>query len=149
MKRTLTYRGSLEQSEKRKIPLETKTGSLGYAITKFEIIPRNFGGSSSELESTVKIYANDPGSIDAVVNFDDMDLLGVAVLGMDSDPSTYPMNMISTFEALVFNQNIFITHYNNHGDAAAINYYIELEQFTISKLDSATLTLKNMRNRVV
>lgn len=148
MKRTLTYRGSLTHEEERKIDLETKEGSLGYRIVRFELMPQNFGGSSNELESTVKVYGNKPPLISATVNFDDQDLLAVATLGMDSDPSTYPMNMWATFDALMFNQNIFITHYNNHADQAPVNFYLELEQFSISKLESATLTLKNMRNAV-
>lgn len=148
MKRTLTYRGSLSHEEKRKIDLETKTGSLGYRIIRFELMPRNFGSSSNELESTVKVYGNDPGTPDSVVNFDDMDLLAVATLGMDSVASTNPMSLWATFDALMFNQNVYITHYNNHADLAPVNFYLELEQFTISPLESATLTLKNMRNAV-
>ena len=93
MKRTLTYRGSLTHLEKRKIDLETKTGSLGYRIIRFELMPEHFGGAGSELESVVKVYGNDPGTPDATINFDDIDLLAVATLGMDSAPSTIPMNL--------------------------------------------------------
>ena len=99
------------------------------------------------LESVVKVYGNDPGTPDATINFDDMDLLAVATLGMDSAPSTSPMNLWATFDALMFNQNVYVTHFNDHGDAAPVNFYLELEQFTISKLRKCYTNSKKYAER--
>ena len=49
------------------------------------------------------------------------------------------------FDNKKFNQDIFVTHKNLHGDASPCNYYVELEQFKLSVDEASVATLRDMR----
>ncbi len=51
-----TFRGLLVQDAIDTVVLHTNTGSTGYRIVKFQLMPHLFGAGSGELESIVKIY---------------------------------------------------------------------------------------------
>jgi hypothetical protein len=104
------------------------------------------GHTSSEAESTVKIYKIKQTTIDSVVDFSDNTLLGAGVLGYDADISIYPPTRIVTFDGEIFNQDIYVTHSNLHPDVSPCNYYIELEQVNLDLNESTVATLKDIRN---
>ena len=149
-KRTITYRFLIEHRQKIRLFLAGIEGEIGYRVTKLELMPKNFGNTSNELESTVRLYTVDPGEHtvdwDGVTNFDDSSIVAVATLGMDATGDQYPMMLNTTMDAVPFNQDLYVTHWNNHGDANEVNLYIEVAQFALSSLESSTLCLKNMRN---
>lgn len=130
------------------IPLAALDGTLGYRITKLELMPKNFGSSTDELRSTVKLFTNKQTSASREINFDDGRLVAAAVIGMDTNVELYPLNMSATFDAVPFNQDLYVTHHNDHGDEKEVNVYFEIEQFELSSLEASTLCLKNMRKAV-
>ena len=148
--RTITYRFQIEHQEKVRLFLANNDATIGYRIKKLELMPRNFGNSSNELESTVKCYTVDPGEVttdwDAVINLDDSSIIACATLGLKNPADTYPMIMNATLDAVPFNQDLYVVHWNNHGDALGVNVLLEIEQFSIGSLTAASLCLKNMRN---
>ena len=131
------------------ISLHTIDGLTGYRIVKFQIFPYQPGAAS--YESTVQIWKNSPDtpSTSAVtVDFSDQRLLAVAYYGQYSTISSAQQAQAVVFDNEVINQDVYLTHTNVEGGAAAgpMNYYIELEQMDLA-LDEATVaTLKDIRN---
>jgi len=52
------------------------------------------------------------------------------------------------FDSEIFNQDIYVVHENFHGDNAAINYYMELEQFKLSAAQAELLIVKDLRKEM-
>jgi len=102
-----TYRGLLADGAQEKIPLSTKDGSVGYRITKFELMATLPGQVSQE--SVMKIYKSEQSTIDGIVNFTDSDLLGAAYY-RDNNSDIYPVSLNIIFDNEIFNQDIYITH---------------------------------------
>jgi len=128
--------------------LHTIQGLKGYRITKFELLPYDFGATASELEATVKVYSEHPGTPDAQIDFSDNRLIAAAVMAGAVDAYNYGISDAIIFDSQIFNQDIYVTYYNNKTNEAAgfVNYYIELEQIDLA-LDEATVaTLKDIRN---
>jgi hypothetical protein len=141
-----TFRGLIAHGAQDTIVLHTNNGSTGYRIVKFQLMTWVAGHTSSEAESTVKIYKIKQTTIDSVVDFSDNTLLGAGVLGYDADISIYPPTRIVTFDGEIFNQDIYVTHSNLHPDVSPCNYYIELEQVNLDLNESTVATLKDIRN---
>jgi len=143
-----TFRGLIADGGQDTIVLHTNDGSTGYRIVKFQIMNPEAGAAASELESTVKIYkiAQDVTTIDAIVDFSENPLLGAAQIGTHASMGTYPQSTVIIFDSEIFNQDIYVTHKNLHGDAASCNYYIELEQVKLDLNENTVATLKDIRN---
>jgi len=146
MSKILSFRGLLEHGGQDQINLETIRGTTGYKIVKFQLMTWVAGHTSSETESTVKIYKIKQTTIDSVVDFGDNRLLAAGVLGYDADISIYPPTRIVTFDNQIFNQDIYVTHSNLHADVAPCNYYIELESMDLNMDEATVATLTNIRN---
>ena len=143
MSRIVSFRGLLADGAQERIPLQTNKGLIGYKIVKFQIIT-SLPGTGLDYESCLKIYKVLQTAVDAVVDFSDNRLLGVAYMSGDSASVTAVQDTI-IFDNEVFNQYIYITHVDSSA-AQACNYYIELEQRDLA-LDEATVaTLKDIRN---
>jgi len=136
----------LADGGQERIALTTIRGLIGYRITKFQLMPHKYGLNTHEMESTVKIYKVEQTTVDEVMDFSDNTLLAAGIINMDASETT-PTNLVTVFDNELFNQDIYITHHNQHDtDTSACNYYIELEQMDLA-LDEATVTtLKNLRN---
>ena len=141
-----TFRGLIADSTQDTIVLHTNDGSTGYRIVKFQIMNPEAGASASELESTVKIYKTPQTTIDAQVDFSENILLAAAQLGTHASFGTYGQSTVIIFDQEIFNQDIYVTHKNLHGDVAACNYYIELEQIKLDLNENTVATLKDIRN---
>ena len=138
-----TFRGRLADGAQATIRLSTNDGLTGYKINKLQIIHAEPG--QQDAEHTVKVFTTERSTVDNAVNFDDPTLLGVAYLTDDKNTLGTIANII-VFDAVKFNQDIYVTHEDTTGSQPC-NYYLELEQVKLS-LDEATVaTLKDMRGR--
>ncbi len=136
-----TYRGLLADGGQDRIRLQTIKGKVGYRIVKFEILGAAPG--VSPMEHIVKIFKSAQTTIDAVVNFTDSDLLGVAYIQDEND--THLISSLDViFDREIFNQDIFVTHVDTDGSLSC-NYYIELEVIPLDDAGAQYTTLKDLR----
>jgi len=136
-----TYRGLLADGAQDKIPLSTKDGSVGYRIVKFDIIDGAPGTLNSE--NVVKMYKTEQSTIDAVANFTDNDLLGIAFY------KPQVLTRVIFFDSEIFNQDIYVTHKDISGNNNPCNYYLELEQMKLDHTQNMSATLKAIRGSAV
>jgi len=137
-----TFRGLIADGGQDTIVLHTNDGSVGYRITKFQLMPKEPG--QDHHEHTVKIYKVNQSTVDNTVDFNDQTLLGV---GYYQDAASQD-NVTSTdiiFDKEIFNQDIYVTASDTVG-AVPINYYIELEQIKLDLNENTVATLKDIRN---
>ena len=142
--RNISFKGMLAIGEEDRIKLSTMQGRIGYRIVKFLTIAKTAGAEDST--SVCTIYKTE-GLLKNITTIDltNPNILAIAYKkngngGQDTDSDT----IISDLE--VFNQDIYIVHENFHGDNAAINYYIELEQIKLDLNENTVATLKDIRN---
>jgi len=136
-----SFRGLLADGEQDTIRLSTNDGLTGYRIKKFELLG-NLPGSSGQ-QSIVKLYTREQSSVDGTVDFDDPTLLSAGYYAalISSAEATV---MVTVFDNVTFNQDIFITHFEDAGSIGC-NYYLELEQVKLGLNEAAVATLKDMR----
>jgi len=146
MSKTITFRGLLGDGTQEEIHLGTLSGTTGYRIKKFQLMP--YDVSDEDYEAVVKIYKvsqTTPG-VDHNVNFSDNTLLGAGIWTSSSSANVYPDDLNIIFEIEIFNQNIFVT-YKDTKTNSGMNYYLELEQMKLDSNETAVATLKNIKNR--
>ena len=143
-----TFRGLLADGTERRINLTTNKGEIGYRITKFEImskLPGEDAASGGDYEHIVKIWSVSQSTIDAVIDFENNELLGAAFLSGSASSHAYPTSEVIVFDSMIFNQDIYVTLKNQEkGDQC--NYYIELEQMKLDLNEATVATLKDIRN---
>jgi len=138
-----TFRGLIANGTQDTIVLHTNDGSTGYRIVKFQIMVTEPGEQSSE--HTLKIFSVSQTTINNTLDFSDQTLLGAGWLGFGA--STGPTNIIVTiFDNMVFNQDIYITCSDASGGVKPCNYYLELEQVKLDLGENTVATLKDIRN---
>ena len=137
-----TFRGLIAQDAIDTITLHTNTGSTGYRLKKFELIPNNPGTETPE--SVVKIYKVPQTTATSEIDFSDNTMLAAGFYSGENTPN-YPQDVVVIFDNEIFNQDIYITH-KNDSEAKAINYYIELEQVNLDLNENTVATLKDIRN---
>jgi hypothetical protein len=142
MSKIITIRGQLADGGQDTIALHTRDGSMGYRITKFQVIDDEPG--ENEVEITCKIYSVKQTTVNNTVNFSDNTLLGVAVYANQGSQSIVSSEQV-IFDRMVFNQDIHITGFSWESDPN-INYYIELEQMKLDLNENTVVTLKDIRN---
>ena len=147
MSKIKSFRGKIASGAQDTIVLHTNTGSTGYRIVKFSLFPIAPGqGSAADIESTVKIFSVKQSTINGNVDFSDNTLLAAGYL-VDSNSVANTTQLITVFDNMTFNQDIFITSLETN--AIAVNYYIELEQFKLDLNDNTMATLKDIRNETL
>jgi len=138
-----SFRGKIVDGGIDTVSLHTNTGSIGYRITKFQLMAQNPAGENQE--SVVKIYSIPQSATPtATVDFSDNTLLGVAYMSGDSASVTAVQETI-IFDSEIFNQDIYITH-SELSASQACNYYLELEQVKLDINENTVATLKDIRN---
>jgi len=137
-----TFRGKIADNGQDTIVLHTNDGSTGYRIVNFQIMAAAPGASA--FEHVMKIYKVSQTSVDALIDFSDNTLLGMAFIQDDAAPH-YVSSEHVIFDQEIFNQDIYITHVDTNG-ALAANYYIELEQVKLDMGQNTVATLKDIRN---
>ena len=144
MSKTITFRGLLGDGTQEKIHLGTLTGTTGYRIKKFQLMP--YDVSDEDYEAVVKIYKVVQTAVDHNVSFSDNTLLAAGIWTSSSSANVYPDDLNIIFEIELFNQNIFVT-YKDTKTNTGMNYYLELEQVKLDSNETAVATLKNIKNR--
>tara|TARA_Y100000310_G_C20083661_1_gene535026 strand:- start:1 stop:432 length:432 start_codon:yes stop_codon:yes gene_type:complete len=138
-----SFRGLIADGTQDTVVLHTNTGSTGYRIVKFLIMP--YDHQNEDYESLVKIYKVAPAAIDRFVNFSDQTLLAAGQWGSSSSNNVYPDDMTVIFDGEIFNQDIYITNEDQKTNTG-MNYYIELEQIKLDLNENTVATLKDIRN---
>ena len=137
-----TFRGVLADEGQDRIRLQTIKGKVGYRIVKFELFPGSPGVTGQQ--SVVKVYTDLQSTIDGSVNFTDSDLLAAAYYA-SLISSAEATAVVTVFDNMVFNQDIYITHFEDAG-VIPINYYLELEVIPLDDDGAAYTTLRDMRS---
>ena len=136
-----TFRGLIQSGDVDTIPLHTNNGSMGYRITKFQVISEKPGTQDTESTVTIsKVNFTPKSEIDLSLQT----LLGVAFFGAPQIASAYPIQQVLLFDNEIFNQDIYIGTKDSQGNA--MNYYIELEQIKLDLNENTVATLKDIRN---
>jgi len=136
-----SFRGLLADGEQDTIRLATNNGLTGYKIKKFELLG-NLPGASGQ-QSIVKLFTREQTAVDGTVDFDDSTLLAAGYYAaLISSAEATVLDVV--FDNVTFNQDIFITHYEDAGSIAC-NYYLELEQVKLDLNEATVATLKDMR----
>ena len=137
-----SFRGMMKTNDIDTVPLSTNNGSTGYRIKKFQVISGNPVSESDRW--VVKIFTIPQTSASVSVDFSDNTLLGVGVFSSNENSQIYPEDMTIVFDNMTFNQDIYITAKAESG--TNINYYIELEQMSLTLDENTVATLKDIRN---
>jgi hypothetical protein len=138
-----TYRGQLIDGGQDKINLKTLEGKIGYRIVKFQTMSAN-PYATDTAEHITKIYKIAPSAVDGAVNFTDGDLLAAAIVNNHTNGFSDPSIPVIIFDQEIFNQDIYVTHFDAQG-AVACNYYIELEQVMLNENETTMATLQSLR----
>jgi len=131
------FRALLADGGQDKIYLTGGDSTKGYRIAKFQLMneePFQYDNS----EHVVKIYKTLQASIDGDVNFNDDNLIGVAIINNSTSGYQSPSIPVIIFDKEVINQDIYITHNDGQGNQAC-NYYLELEEVTMSDAEAANV----------
>jgi hypothetical protein len=136
----------MEHATQETIALHTNKGLIGYRIKKLQVISETPGKDPQDYEFICKVYKTDQSAnIDGVVNFSDQRLLGVCFY-QSGNVATEQSSSTIIFDNDVFNQDIYITMFENAANANFANYYIELEQMSLDLSEQTVATLKDIRN---
>ena len=136
-----SFRGLLDHEEQRKIRIQGPVGAKAWRITKFSSIDGAPG--TANVESIMKIYREEQSSVDGSVNFDDAELLGVSYYS-ESDEHYYPGFVTVIFDNALFSRDIYVTNFLA-STQSAVNYYIELEEVTVTATGMAQLAVAAAR----
>jgi len=139
-----TFRGLIASTLQDTVVLHTNTGSTGYKIVNFNVMPNH--PFNHDQESVIKIYKIQQTTVDAVVDFSDNTLLAVGIFKQNDAVALSPSTTEIFFDNEIFNQDIYITCHDLVGSTRALNYYLELEQVKLDLNESTVATLKDIRN---
>jgi len=138
-----SFRGKIADQGKDTIVLHTNDGSLGYKIKKLELFSTNPGAITQE--SVLKVFTvPQTGTPTPTVDFSQQELIGVGYLSLNTS-NIYPGFLTVAFDNITFNQDIYVTHYDN-STGEALNYHIQLEQTSLDLNENTVATLKDIRN---
>ena len=140
-----TFRGQIANDGKDTIVLHTNNGLMGYRIIKFQVLPSNPEGATTESLITVwsTESARDAQVSVGTIDFSLQELLAVNYWTSSSVGTTNPEDSTVIFDQTVFNQDIYLTCKSS----GSMNYYIELEQMKLDLNEATVATLKDMRGR--
>ena len=142
-----TFRGKLADDEIRVINLATNTGSTGYRITKFQVIPAD--PSTDNMEATIKIYKIPQTTASNTIDFEDQTLIAAAYIENHDGTSAGFSNFTNAviFDTEIFNQDISVTLAAGSGaGTSGVNFYFELERVKLDLNENTVATLKDIRN---
>jgi len=142
-----TFRGKLADDEIRVFNLATNTGSTGYRITKFQVIPAD--PSTDNMEATIKIYKIPQATASNTIDFEDQTLIAAAYIENHDGTSAGFSNFTNAviFDTEIFNQDISVTLAAGSGaGTSGVNFYFELELVKLDLNENTMATLKDIRN---
>ena len=135
-----SFRGLLADDGVDTIHLHTNTGTTGYRIKKFEIMPSKIGVAHQN--AVVQIFSIPEGVPSTTIDFSNNTLLAAARY---VDRVNVEMSESTIFDNMTFNQDIYV-EYKDADAATEINYYLELEMVKLSLTENTVATLKDIRN---
>ena len=138
-----SFRGQLAHGDTQRIKLSTNDGMTGYILRKFDIICPIPGQTTCALVNEISTI--EPPTPTGNVDFNNPTLVGVSYYEQRSDGNNTVNHII--FDTMKFNQDIYVTNFDNDGNDIASNYYIELEQVKLDLNEATVATLKDMRGR--
>ncbi len=146
-----SFKGQIEANDVDVISLHTNTGSVGYRIVKFSVFPQKPGTSTGEnlvQVFTIQSSANNAASaaVATDVDFSDNTLVAVGFVGASTNSTQLAPIPSIIFDNMKFNQDIYISHKDESGNSAPVNYYIELETSRLALDENTVATLKDIRN---
>ncbi len=121
-----SFRGLLGDADQDEINLERQNVNMAYRIVKLQAITTAPGTTTAE--AVVKVYRESQSSIDATIDFNDTDLLGVVF--WSGRTSAVPGDTI-IFDNILFSRNIYVTA-KDVDSARDTNYYIEIEEVPVT-----------------
>ena len=142
-----SFRGKLADNDIERVFLHTNTGSTGYRIKKFQVMPGN--PTADNMEATIKIYKIPQTAASNTIDFEDQTMLAAAYIENHDGTSAGFSNFTNAviFDNEIFNQDIFITMAAGSGAGTdGVNYYFELEQIKLDLTENTVATLKDIRN---
>jgi len=134
-----SFKGLLADGVQERIRIQGSVGAVAWRITKLQAITTSPGTTTAE--AVIKIYREEQSTIDAVINFDDVELLGVVF--WSGRTSAVPGDTI-IFDNSLFTRNIYVTA-KDVDSARDTNYYIELEEVKVSAAGMAQLAVAAAR----
>ena len=137
-----SFRGLMSDGSIDTISLHTNTGSTGYRITKFQLMPND--PTDENIESVLKVYTIPQTTATDDIDFSDNTLLA-AGFHKNASIGNYSADTIVVFDNMTFNQDIYITM-KADDTADKMNYYIELETMPLALNENTVATLKDIRN---
>ena len=140
-----SFKGLLTDPEQIEISIQGSVGAITWRINKFDMAAENPGLQSQE--SVMQIFRERQASISAVVNYNDNELLASGYYSDSSSGTQGTGKYITIFDNALFTRNIFITHVETNGTQSC-NYYIELEEVTISTAGKAQLAVAAARRKL-
>jgi len=146
-----SFRGLLVNGGQDEINIEGSVGAIAWRITKLNLMPRDPGFANQE--ALVQVWREKQSTVpttagSATVNFSDGKLLAAGWMpeGNVAPVTTVGRGAINIiFDNALFVRNIWVTNTDNEGNANSCNYYIELEEVTISAAGKAQLGLAAAR----
>jgi len=140
-----SFRGLLVEGGQDEINIEGSVGAIAWRITKFQIMTTQPGDASQDL--VVKVYREEQSSVPtsgATFDFNQDELLAAAHYSQSTTDFSSFQSVV--FDNALFVRNIWVTHTDNDG-SDPVNYYIELEEVTVSTAGKAQLALAAARRR--
>ena len=138
-----SYKAQIAMGTQDTIPLHTNNGKTGYRIKKLQVISST-PGTGGSVEYVFKVYTTPQTTVDGVVNMSDNTLLGVAFYQDRANASSNTETII--FDNMTFNQDIYVTAVDAESGTLAGNYYLELEQISLTEDEALVAIVKNLRN---
>ena len=140
-----SYRGKLADGDKNTISLHTNDGKTGYTIKKISLINSNPG--DVDYSAVVKVYSIPQTTVDNNIDFEDSTLLAAGYISTDASSTQFPEDLAIVFDNVTINQDIFVTcKQTGASDVDSCNYYIELEQVSLTEDQALVAIVKNLRN---
>jgi len=128
-----TFRALLNDGDQLTIPLHRAGSNKGFRIHKLQVMPNDVDASTSH-EDSVQIWKQKQAAAVADIDFSNDALLGAAYYVRSLNPSSPYVALISD-ETVVF---IYVTYKSGQG-GQSINYYLELEEVTMSGPEQAAV----------
>ena len=136
-----TFRAEIADGGLDIIRLGTNNGMIGYKILKLEAM--GVRPAATDQESLLKVFTREQTAVSDTVTFADGSLIATCFYDNSNSTGVNPMQTI-VIDNIIVNQDLFITHSEGAG-AAAVNYYLELEQVKLDLSEATVATLKDMR----
>tara|TARA_Y100000004_G_scaffold6961_1_gene7902 strand:+ start:60 stop:491 length:432 start_codon:yes stop_codon:yes gene_type:complete len=139
-----TFKGQIAHNATNTVRLSTNDGLTGYKIHKFQMMDSAPAANSNEF--ILKVFTVKPTSVNGTVNFDDPTLIASGFMAGNTD-TRFDVRQTVIFDNIVFNQDIYITCFDEQGNNGTCNFYLELEQVKLDLSEATVATLKDMRGR--